>query len=556
MFQTEDSANDTSRARRSGLNWNNVMHGGAAKSVMKKFLQTGFGLPGMVAICLTAHFTPAALNAGDWTSYRGSTHDGVSTETIRTNWSQEAPRQLWKVPLNPGLSSFTVSGGRLFTQVRTPGTQPTTEYCVALDADTGAQLWISAALGPADYPHGGVGEHDDGPRSTPVVDGDRVYVLTSYLKLFCLNAATGQEVWSKDLVALYGGTVIAWQNAASPLIEGDLILVNCNASNQRLLALRKQDGSEAWKGQNDAMTQATPVAASIAGVRQVVFFAQSGLVSVAPADGAVLWRYPFSYSTSSGASPVVGDDIVYCSAAYGMGAGATRITGTGSPLTSAQVWRKTGANMNHWATPVHQNGYVYGVYGQASSTATLRCIDLANGDEKWRRTAPVGMGAVLLVSGQLLVLTENGYLLLVRPDPTQYVEIASIRALDGSQSSIPGLGVRCWNVPAISNGRIYVRSSTEAVALDVAPPSRLKLNPALTSLAGGFHLLIGNEDNSPLDSNRVAKIDVFVTTDLTPGLGSWAKLTNSAVLINGQLRIDDAESGLFPGRFFRAEERP
>src|SRR5439155_10565790 len=148
--------------------------------------------------------------------------------------------------------------------------------------------------------------------------------------------------------------------------------------------------------QDDPMTQATPVAATIAGVRQIVFFAQSGLVSVVPANGTVLWRYPFSYSTSTAASPVVGDDLVYCSAAYGSGSGAVRITGSGTQLTASQVWRVPGGNMNHWATPVHYNGFLYGIYGQ--SFVTLRCIDLTAGAEKWTQSC-FGYGSVLLVNG-------------------------------------------------------------------------------------------------------------------------------------------------------------
>src|SRR5437867_3159320 len=223
----------------------------------------------------------AALRAGDWAQYRGPNHDGISTETIRTNWSGEPPRQIWKIPLDPGLSSFAVAGGKAFTLVRTPGPQPTTEYCIAQDADTGTQLWATP-IGVAYYPNAGVGNgSDDGPRSTPTVDGDRVYVLGSYLDLLCLSAANGQVVWSNNVAALYGGSVIPWQSAASPLLEGYLIFVHCNAqaSSQRLLAFRKQDGIEAWhgpndQGTNDRMTQATPVVATIAGVRQVVFFAQ------------------------------------------------------------------------------------------------------------------------------------------------------------------------------------------------------------------------------------------------------------------------------------------
>jgi hypothetical protein len=121
--------------------------------------------------------------------------------------------------------------------------------------------------------------------------------------------------------------------------------------------------------------------------------------------------------------------------------------------------------------------------------------------------------------------------------------------------------VRCWNVPAISNGRIYLRSTTEAVCLDVAsdaaaPPPPLKLSPTLAGGTGPFELAVGNEDGSPLDTNRSARIGIFAATDLTLGLGGWIKLTNPLVLINGQLRLDDPDSATTPQRFFRVEERP
>src|SRR5437899_11006385 len=407
----------------------------------------------------------AALRAGDWPQYRGPNHDGVSIEIIRTNWSEQAPRQVWKVPLDRGLSSFSVSGGRAFTLVRRSVSGQDQEFCLALSADTGGELWASDPLGRAFYPDGGVGI-DDGPRSTPSVDGDRVYVLTTYLRLYCLSVTNGAIVWSKDLVTEYGSDVISWQSAASPLIEGDLVFVIAAAPNQCLLAFHKSDGSEAWKGQNDVMTQASPIAATIAGARQVIFFAKSGLVSVAPASGSVLWRYPFPFSTATAASPVVGTDIVYCSAAYGGGAGAVQITSSGSQLTTNEVWRTPGANMNHWATPVLNNGYLFGIYGQQGPGVTFRCIDFTTGVEQWRQSGVGTGGGVLFVTGHVLVLTESGYLLLVKPDPAAYTEVARYQALDGSSNSIPGLAVKCWNVPAISNGRIYVRSTTEAVCLD------------------------------------------------------------------------------------------
>jgi hypothetical protein len=292
---------------------------------------------------------------------------------------------------------------------------------------------------------------------------------------------------------------------------------------------------------------------------------------------------------------------------------------------------------------------------------------LATGIEKWRQPV-VGMGGVLFVSGHVLVLNEDGYLALVKPNPTAYAEIARYRALDGLQSSITNLPVRCWNVPAISNGRIYARSTTEAVCLDVAaavlptnsppnapsnqspvdgatnqpltltlqasafsdpdgdshassqwvikrssdntiafdsgndavnktnitapawvlsysntyswyvrytdsngatgpastptsfttqpPPPPLKLVSTMVGGTGLFQLFIGNQDGSPLDTNRAANIDVFASTDLTLGLTGWLKLTNPLVLTNGQLFLNDLQSATTPQRFFRVKERP
>jgi hypothetical protein len=212
--------------------------------------------------------------------------------------------------------------------------------------------------------------------------------------------------------------------------------------------------------------------------------------------------------------------------------------------------------MNHWATPVHHNGLLYGMYGQSS--LTLRCIDLATGAEHLQfRQSGFGYGSVLLVNGTLLALSESGTLVLVEPNPSAYTEIARYQALDGSSNSIPGI-VRCWNVPAISNGRIYARSTYEAVCLDVAAatPPPLKLLSTLTGATSLFQLLIGNADGLPLDTNRAANIDVFASTDLTLGLNGWIKLNNSLTLTNGHLSLDDSESSATAQRFFRVEEHP
>lgn len=503
----------------------------------------------MPALALLIRFV-TSLSADEWLQYRGPNHDGTSAELIRTNWNDAPPRQIWKVPLNFALSSFTIGGGRAYTQaLRRVDTQKQ-EFCLALNADTGAELWATP-LGLGDYPNGGVGS-DDGPRSTPTIDGDRVYVLTSYLRMACLDAATGQQVWSKDFVADFGATVIAWQNAASPLIVGDLIFMNCNAPGGRLLALRKQDGTVAWQRYDDRMTQSTPVAATIQSVPQIIFFAQSGLVSVAPDTGEVLWHYAFPYSVSTGASPVAADDTVFCSAAYGVGAGAVRISKSGATLSTQEIWRTPGANMNHWATPVYHDGYLYGIFGH--SLYHLGCVEVATGIETWAHNdanspGSYNLGGVLKVAGHILMLTTRGELVLAKADPTTYTEVARLKAVTG----------RCWNVPAISNGRIYVRSTSEAAAYDVAVPGspkpKLKLLPTLAA-DRSLRLFIANVDASPLDPARAMNIDVFATTNLSLGLPAWVKLPQATVFTNGQLLLDEPPTSTVDQKFFKAQERP
>jgi len=505
--------------------------------------------PGISLAAMLGFAAGSEMRAADWPQYRGPGTDGVSTDLIRTNWAQEVPLRVWRVNIGPGLSSFSVAGGRAFTQVRRYVGNQDSEVCVALNANTGAELWATP-VGIASYPDVGVGG-DDGPRSTPTVDGNLVYVLSSYLRMYCLNVTNGQVIWSRDLVAELGATLIQWQNAASPLLVGDLIILNGNTPTNSLIALNKLTGAVVWRGQSDGMTHASPIYTTAAGVPQVVFYTQTGLASVAPASGNVLWRYNLPYNNlSAGASPVVGSNFVYCSAAYGTGAGAVQLTGNGGAVSAAQAWRTPGANMNHWATPVFHEGNLYGIYGQ--SLLSLRCIVMATGVERWRQSLSGAGAGVLLVSGYLLVTTDNGDVILVRPQPTSYSEVARFNAVNGSVSGVPP---KCWNVPAISNGRIYHRSTTEAACYDVAAHI-LRLQPQASGNPQAFRFLVGYQDGSAIPANRATNIDVLTATNASLSATNWTKLPGMPLLTNGQLRVDDTQMLAHPQRYYRAAERP
>jgi outer membrane protein assembly factor BamB len=443
------------------------------------------------------------------------------------------------------LSSFAVSGGRAITQIRRTVGDTDREVCIALDAQTGAELW-AANIGPAQY-DSGVGM-DDGPRSTPTIKDGRVYVLSSQLGLRCLNAATGAQIWSKDLRALYGGSNIGWQSAASPIVVGDLLFVNANTASQTLFAFRASDGSVAWRTQTAPMTQATPISATIEGVQQVVFAAQNGLVALALTNGSLLWKasYPFRYDTSIGASPVVWSNLVFLSANYSMGSFAARITVSNSTFLATPIW--TNATYRaHWMTPVCHEGYLYGMFG-SSYTSPFKCIDLRTGVQKWSMNG-FGRGGTILVDNHLLALSERGDLVLIQPNPNAYTEVARAAIFPGYDPD----GNKCWNVPAVCDGRIYARSTASAVCLDIAVPSLRMLPPKL--LGGNkLQLCVGTDSGAALDPVRLARIQLRSSHSLDTTSTHWVMQTNQFTLSGGLVYTDVAVgSGV---QFYAVSETP
>jgi len=444
-----------------------------------------------------------------------------------------------------GLSSLAVSSGRVYTQIRRTLGGNAREVCVALDAATGDELW-AADIGPAVY-DSGVG-NDDGPRSTPTVTEGRVFVLSSYLVLCCLNPSNGASLWRKDLVTLYGARVIGWQNAASPLLADGLLFVNCGSTSQSLLALRATDGSLAWRSQTEAMTQSTPVTTTMNGVQQVIFAAQSGLVSLNCTNGASLWRapYPFSYSTSLAASPLVSTNIVFISANYSMGSFAVRISESGETWNATPIWTNSSYKA-HWMSSVCRNGHIYGLFG-SSTTASLKCIDIQNGAQKWSVNG-FGRGGLLVVGGVLMVLAEKGHLVLVSAEPTGYEELSRWTAFPYYDPDAN----KCWNVPAICDGRVYARSTAQAVCLDIAI---LPLRIFSPSFAGNtLRLRVGTADGSALDANRMAALQLRSGSDLSAPPSTWDVLADALSLTNGV-----AEASLPVGgsaqRFYIVTEAP
>jgi hypothetical protein len=416
----------------------------------------------MLRIALALAVTTVLAPAADWPQYRGPAGNGTTPDKISTSWPG-GPKVLWKVPGGTGFSSFVVTGNRCFTlEGREDGGLQ--EVLVARDLETGKELWI-AKLGAADYGHdgGNSGASDnkggDGPRSTPAIVGNAVITVNADLVVNAHDTATGKPLWTRDIIKEHAGRNIGWKNAASPLVDNGLVYLAGGGAGQSFLALNPKDGAVVAKSGDDTITHATPIAATILGQRQIIFFTTTGLTALEPKSLKQLWHADFPFNVSTAASPVVIGDLVYCSAGYNVGAAAFKISKTGLDWKAEQIQRWPGDKplANHWSTPVLHDGHLYGMFQfKQYGKGPIKCVAMPSGEVKWEKEG-FGPGHAVLTNGNLVALSDAGELVVIAARPDSYSELARAKVIDG----------KCWTTPVISNGRVLVRSTKEAACLDL-----------------------------------------------------------------------------------------
>jgi outer membrane protein assembly factor BamB len=405
----------------------------------------------------------ASLPAADWSHLMGPNLDRKSAESVPAKWSAGSPRKVWEVAAPGGFSSFVTGGGRAYTVILAGGDGGERETAIAVDRQNGRELWRTP-LGATRYDRGGDkgakgNDGGDGPRSTPVFADGRVFVFGARFDLYALQADTGRVIWKKDLIKEHGGKAIQWSNAITPLLVGDRLLVAGGGDGQTYLAFKPATGELLWKSGTDAPTHATPTLATIHGQLQAIFLVKRGLVSLDPATGRELWHFPFPHRTSTAASPVVWNDLVHCTAGYGVGGAAAKITRTGDKWDAAELWRSPGNRDTaaHWSTAVVHDGYLYGCYGHGEyGTGSFKCIDIRTGKVQWQQ-AGFGHGQVIMAGGKLVATSDGGRLVILDPVPTGYKEVVGAKVIEG----------KVWASPAVSGGQVLLRSTTKGVCLEL-----------------------------------------------------------------------------------------
>jgi outer membrane protein assembly factor BamB len=400
-----------------------------------------------IALAALAGTLSVAIASADWPQWRGPERNGLSTETgLLKTWPASGPAMLWSINnLGQGYGSISVKGDRLFVQ----GSTATASVLYCLNRSDGKVIWQSALGRKLDEGRG------NGPRGTPTVDLDRVYVLTENGDLACLQVRDGSPVWRRNILKEFNGSNPNWMISESPLIDGDRLIVTPGGSGAGIVALNKMNGQTIWesKGLSDPAHYASCIAADVGGVRTILGFTSRAAVGVRASDGSLMFSYkPVANGTANIATPVFSDNKVFYTSAYGTGAALLALKPQGGTVTATEVYF-TKDMQNHHGGVVLVNGYIYGF-----SNSILTCLEFGTGKKMWQDRS-VGKGAVTFADGNLYMLSENNVAGLAEATSTGYHE--------KGRFTIPDQGWPSWAHPVVSDGRLYLRNQGWLGAYDV-----------------------------------------------------------------------------------------
>jgi outer membrane protein assembly factor BamB len=417
------------------------------------------GLPALAALFAVGSFLPARADGPareTWPQFLGPNRNGISAEKgLNWDWEKSRPKQLWKVPLGPAFSSLIVVGDRLYTMAQ----RGERDVVVCLEAATGKEVWVcDGAPTYIDKQKQG-----PGPRSTPTYDRGRLYCFLPIGELLCVKADDGKLLWQKDTLEATGlkssaGEYFYWGLSMSPLVVGDHVVVQTGDNKKgAVVAFDKHSGKLVWKAGDDPINYGSPILVRFRQSQQVVCPTGRSVLGLDPHKGTELWRFTIGNQYNAvGSNPVWAEDTLFASAAYGGGSAAFQVVRSKGGWETRTLWQSKKALQTLFATSIVHEGHVYGIHGDISAIG-LRCLDLKTGDVKWSerwRTRSTLLGA----DGHLIILDERGTLYLVEMNSQRFALKARLPDV---------LAPKAWAVPALADGRLYLRDQRHVVCLDL-----------------------------------------------------------------------------------------
>ena len=379
----------------------------------------------------------------DWSQFRGANRDGSANAEITPGpIPASGPKLLWKKKLGDGFSEITISKDHLYTMISKKQDSITgSEFIVAYDAKTGNEIWKSKVDSLF------FDEFGDGPRSTPAIDKDRIYCLSSYGKLTSCHRKDGKIDWQVDFMKDFNSKIPRWGFSSSPvIIDNNLIVEVGGAGEKAFISFDKNTGDILWKSGTGVAGYSSPAIADIDGVKNIIF-ANSGKLYALNTQGDTLWTNTSKFANTMAMPVIFENSKVFLSSVRSSGFIVFDI----KENKATEIIR--GSSMkNDYSSSVYYDGCIYGFH-----VAALQCVSLETGEKKWTKRG-FGKGSLIRVNDQLMVLSDKGKLIQVKATSSAYTEMGSFQAIKG----------KSWTAPSFSDGKLYLRNLSEMACYDLA----------------------------------------------------------------------------------------
>ncbi|QDV69714.1 Quinoprotein ethanol dehydrogenase precursor [Rosistilla carotiformis] len=415
---------------------------------------------------VTVFVVASSVVAEDWPQWRGQARDGKSSETgLFGNWGSDGPPAGWTAEgLGEGYASVSVVDGTIYST----GNFEDGQAVVAIDAASGKRLWKQSVT-KTQPKHG-----YEGSRSTPSVDGDRLYIVSSDGAIVCLNRGDGSIRWQREFSDWKGKMMSGWGFSESPLIDGDRVLCTPGGPQGLVVALNKNSGDEIWAsqleaGDDDSLKNGAGYSSIMisqgGGVKQYVQLVGRGLVGIRASDGKQLWLYSrVGNKTANIPTPLIDGDYVFTSTGYGTGSALLKLTADGSGGAKAEevYWLEANELQNKHGGMILVDGYIY--CGTGNGNGLPICVNMKTGENAWGPERGEGKGETSLVyaDGHLVMRRDDGTVILVRANPKKMDVVSSFKPEFQQGKS--------WAHPVISGGRLYLREQDKLMSFDVSKP--------------------------------------------------------------------------------------
>jgi outer membrane protein assembly factor BamB len=412
-----------------------------------------------LAFCLLINPASDSAVAGDWPQILGPKRNGIAQkESIASSWSGGKPKLVWDKEVGQGFAGVSITNEIAVVFHRVDDE----EIVEGLNAKTGEKLWRASS--PTEYQASY--NPDAGPRAAPVIHDGLVYLYGARGTLSCVQLADGKKVWQRDMYADFSSKRPSrgepaegyFGFASSPIVEGDKLLLNVGGSSKDagIVAFDRKTGKTLWTATDERASYSSPVATTIDGKRHIVFATRLKVVSVDPANGRVLFEFPFGElgPSATGASPVILGNSIFITGSYRFGAVLARAGRSGA----IEVWRSDEILSSQYTTSIASEKMLFGVHGrQDAAAAELRCVNPLTRQVIWKKSG-FGYATMILADDKLLIMKTDGELVLAAADTKQYRELARADLFDGATTRA---------LPSLSNGLFYVRDGKTLKCFDL-----------------------------------------------------------------------------------------